>query len=333
MTGWAVWIHGIRPVSDLVEVAREAEEQGAAALLIADELTERDIYVTLTAIAAATERIALVPAITNPHTRHPIATAVALATLEEVAPGRVVAGLGVGGNLIFGPLGRVPARPFTALAETVEVVDRLLGGELVDHEGEFTVSHTEIPWSPGPLPIAVAGRGPRVRGLAADRADWVILAGHPIESAARLTHELRARAAGSGRDPLIVWNPSLAWRPQDIDTLRGLYAFITVDLPAHERQELGLTDEFVDSLQTEVHWRGHEAAARLVPDAVLTRYSLSGPRDHVIGRLADEVERVRPGIVTFQTFEYTRAFVAEIAALATEAGLSCAADGALTGSL
>lgn len=333
MSGWAVWIHGIRPVKELVDVAREAEELGASALLIADELTERDIYVTLTAIATATERIPLVPAITNPHTRHPIATAVALATLEEVAPRRVVAGLGVGGNLIFGPMGKVPARPFTALAETVDVVDRLLSGEVVDHNGEFTVAHATIPWSSGRLPIAIAGRGPRVRGLAADKADWVILAGHPIEYAARFADELRVRAASLGRDPLIVWNPSLAWRQQDIDALRGLYAFITVDLPAAEREELGITDEFIAKLQAEVHQRGHEAAAHLVPDSILARYSLSGDRDYVIGRLADEVERVRPSIVTFQAFEYTRAYVAEIARLATAAGLTSATDHALTGAL
>jgi hypothetical protein len=161
----------------------------------------------------------------------------------------------------------------------------------------------------------------------------VILAGHPIEYAARFADELRVRAAGLGRDPLIVWNPSLAWRQQDIDALRGLYAFITVDLPAAEREELGITDEFIAKLQAEVHQRGHAAAAHLVPDSILARYSLSGDRDYVIGRLADEVERVRPSIVTFQAFEYTRAYVAEIARLATAAGLTSATDHALTGAL
>ncbi len=326
MSGWALWIHGVRPVHELVEVAKAAEDHGASAVLIADELIERDIYVTLTAIATATARIPLVPAITNPHTRHPIATAVALATLDEVAPGRVVAGLGVGGNLIFGPMGRVPSKPFTALAEAVDVIDRLLGGETVNHEGEFAVSETAIPWASGRLPIGIAGRGPRVRGLAADRADWVIMAGHPIEHAPALVAELRARAAGSGRDPLVIWNPSLAWRPQDIDTLRALYAFITVDLPAADRQELGLTDELVTRLRAEVHQHGHEAAAYLVPEAVLARYSISGPREELVRRLATGVATVRPTMVTFQAFEYTREFVGEIAEVAEEAGLEPAAD-------
>ena len=79
-------------------MAREAERLGAGVLLLADEGIDRDIYVVFAAIASATERITLVPGITNPFSRHPVATAAALASLEELAPGRVVAGLGAGGR-------------------------------------------------------------------------------------------------------------------------------------------------------------------------------------------------------------------------------------------
>ena len=128
-----MWLHAVRPVPELVRLAVAAEELGAAALLLADEGVDRDLYVTLTAIAVATRRLALIPAITNPHSRHPVATAAALGSLAEVAPGRVVAGLGAGGTLVFGPMGLAPARPFTALAEAVEVIDDLLAGQTVDH--------------------------------------------------------------------------------------------------------------------------------------------------------------------------------------------------------
>ncbi len=329
MSGWALWIHGVRPVHELVEVARAAEGYGASAVLIADELVERDIYVTLTAIATATERIPLVPAITNPHTRHPIATAVALATLAEVAPGRVIAGLGVGGNLIFSPIGGTPAKPFTALTEAVDVIDRLLAGETVNHEGEFTVAQTAIPWTSGRLPIGIAGRGPRVRGLAADRGDWVIMAGHAIDQATALTARLRARAAESGRNPVVIWNPSLAWRPQDIEALRALYAFITVDLPAQDREELGLTSELIAQLRDHVHSHGYRAAAHLVPDTVLARYSISGPRAALVKRLSAAVKEVQPAMVSFQAFDYTREFVAEIADVAREANLEPTAQAGL----
>ena len=51
---WGVWLHAVRPVPELVRLAVAAEELGAAALLLADEGVDRDLYVTLTAIAVAT---------------------------------------------------------------------------------------------------------------------------------------------------------------------------------------------------------------------------------------------------------------------------------------
>ena len=54
---------------------------------VADEGTERDVYVALTAIVEATG-LTVAPAITNPFSRHPVATAAAIATLAELAPGR-----------------------------------------------------------------------------------------------------------------------------------------------------------------------------------------------------------------------------------------------------
>ena len=78
---WGVWLHAVRPVPELVRLAVAAEDLGAAALLLADEGVDRDLYVTLTAIAVATRRLALIPAITNPHSRHPVATAAALGVI------------------------------------------------------------------------------------------------------------------------------------------------------------------------------------------------------------------------------------------------------------
>src|SRR2546426_855554 len=98
-----------------------------------------------------------------------------------LAPDRIVAGFGAGGSRVLTPMGLAPRRPFAALAECVEVVDGLLRGEAVDHQGEFAVRGGALPWSPGTLPLAIAGRGPRVEHFAARRADWILLAGRAIQ--------------------------------------------------------------------------------------------------------------------------------------------------------
>lgn len=316
---WGLWVHGVRPVGELVALARRAEEHGAAALLLADEGLDRDLYVTLTAIALATERVSLVPAITNPHSRHPAATAAALASLEEVAPGRVVAGLGVGGSLVFGPLGLRPSRPYTALAEAVEAVDALLGRERVTHRGEFTLDGAALPWSRGRLPIAIAGRGPRVEALAARRAEWVILSGKLVDDLPELVGDLRGQPDGG---PSVYWNPAVAWTEDHVAELRSHFAYMTGDMPASWRERLGVGDDVVERLRSAVRDGGPAAGAALVPQEVVDAFAITGTREEVVARLTDVVARVRPEVVAFSPPEYTLEAVDRLADLALEVGLS-----------
>jgi 5,10-methylenetetrahydromethanopterin reductase len=323
---WGVWLHAVRPVPELVRLAVAAEDLGAAALLLADEGVDRDLYVTLAAIAAATRRLALIPAITNPHSRHPVATAAALGSLAEVAPGRVVAGLGAGGTLVFGPMGLAPARPFTALAEAVEVIDDLLAGKTVDHTGEFTASQARLDWAPGRLPVAIAGRGPRVERLSAERADWVIVAGKPVTDIAALTGTLRDRAATAGRRPRIAWNPMVGWAPGHLDGIRLHLSYMTVDMPAAWRERFGVDDRVVARLRAELASDGPAAAARLVPDSVLGAFAITGDRATVVARLADATAAAAPDLVIFGPHEYTTGHLGDIAALAAEAGMTTSAE-------
>jgi 5,10-methylenetetrahydromethanopterin reductase len=323
---WAVWLHAVRPVPELVRLAVEAEDLGAAALLLADEGVDRDLYVTLTAIAVATRRLALIPAITNPHSRHPVATAAALGSLAEVAPGRVVAGLGAGGTLVFGPMGLAPARPFTALAEAAGVIDDLLAGKTVDHAGEFRTSQARLDWASGRLPVAIAGRGPRVERLAAERADWVIVSGKPVTEIGAFTRTLRDRAATAGRQPRIAWNPMVGWTPGHIDGIRPHLSYMTVDMPAAWREQLGIDDDLVARLRATLASEGPDAAARLVPDSVLDVFAITGDRASVVRRLATAIEEAAPDLVAFGPHEYTTRHLGDIAELAAEAGLRASAE-------
>src|SRR5207248_5016939 len=58
----------------------------------------RELWVTLTACVLGTRRIKLGPGVTVPHSRHPSVTASAILTLDELAPGRIVLGMGTGGS-------------------------------------------------------------------------------------------------------------------------------------------------------------------------------------------------------------------------------------------
>ncbi|MDE0670108.1 MAG: LLM class flavin-dependent oxidoreductase, partial [bacterium] len=226
---WGVWFEPTQPVPRLVALAALAERLGAEVCLVADEGTERDVYVALTAIVTATESLVVGPAITNPFSRHPVTTAAAVATLAEMAPGRVWHGLGVGGSRVLAPLGLEPRRPYSALVEAFAANRRLLGGR--------RAGPASLGWFDGDVPMAVAGRGPRVQRFAAAEADWVILSAKALADLPETARTIRS--AGGAR---IAWSAYLAY--DDPERRRALrhFAYMALDAPAGVRRQVGLDE-------------------------------------------------------------------------------------------
>jgi 5,10-methylenetetrahydromethanopterin reductase len=320
-TGWGVWLHAVRPADELANLAAAAEDLGATAVLVADEGTDRDLHVTLAALALRTRRVLLVGAVTNPFSRHPVTTAAAFAALAELAPGRIVAGFGAGGSRVFGPMSLTPRRPFTALVECVDVVQALWRGEVVDHVGEFAVQGASLPWSPGPLQLAIAGRGPRVERFAAERADWILLAGRAISEVAPLVTDLRAIGVSTRNQAAsIAWNPTAAWTEPMVDQIRAHFAYMVVDMPAADRTALGFDDDHIAQLKERVNAHRLEAAAALIPDTVLERFAVTGSRAQVVARLGELRREVQPEILLFDADDYSVAFLEQAAGVARDAG-------------
>jgi len=88
-----------QPVPEIVKQVQLAEALGFETVWMADShLVCRELWVTLTACALGTKRIKLGPGVTVPHTRHASVTASAILSLDELAPGRIVLGMGTGGS-------------------------------------------------------------------------------------------------------------------------------------------------------------------------------------------------------------------------------------------
>ena len=272
---WGVWFEPTQPVRRLVELARLAESLGATACYVADEGTERDVYVALTAIVQATG-LTVAPAITNPFSRHPVTTAAAIATLAELAPGRVMHGLGVGGSRVLDPLGMSPARPYTALRETLDINRRLLAGE--------TVGAASLPWfhPAEPVPLAVAGRGPRVQRLAAEHADCIILsAAAPADLPAV---SVRVRASGSAQ---IAWSAYIAYNHIERQGVLRHFTYIAVDAPLEVRAAAGLDDHTTDEVRRLMLAGRLDEAAELLPDALVDHYGIAGTPSEITAKIAE----------------------------------------------
>jgi 5,10-methylenetetrahydromethanopterin reductase len=271
---WGVWFEPVRPVAELVELARLAEAEGAGVCFVADEGTDRDVWVALTAIALGTEHLAVAPAITNPFSRHPVTSAAAAATLAELAPGRVWHGLGVGGSRVLAPLGLAPAAPYTALRDAVDTTLTLLAGQ---HHGPAQLSWLD---ADKPIPLAVAGRGPRVQALAAERADWVILSAEPLDRLPETAVRLRAHGAR------LAWSAYLAYDDRARRRVLGHFSYMALDAPPAIRAAAGLDDERVTLVREAMLAGRLDEAAALLPEKLVDLYAVAGDDEGCAARIA-----------------------------------------------
>jgi len=273
MIRWGVWFEPTQPVARLCELAKQAEAAGAEVCLVADEGTERDVYVALTAILMSTDKMVVGPAITNPFSRHPVATAAAVATLAELAPHRVWHGLGVGGSRVLDPLGVDPPRPYTALRETFESNTTLLAGG--------SVGSARLPWFDASVPIAIAGRGPRVQRLAAERADWVILSAKGADEMPETA--VTIRAAG---DAKIGWSAYLAYDAAERARVLRHFSYMAIDAPPEIREAAGLTDEATALVKAAMLGGDMELAASYLPDALVDLFAIAGTPEECAATIA-----------------------------------------------
>jgi 5,10-methylenetetrahydromethanopterin reductase len=293
-----IGILGSQPVPIIVRQAQLAESLGYDTVWITDtHLVCRELWVTLTACALGTSRITLGPGITVPHTRHVSVTASAIASLADLAEGRLVLGIGTGGSAAqtMGLTLRQTARIAT-LESMATSLRRLLRNEPIRFESG---SEGGIAWlgGPRPIPIYAAGSGPRMLAAAGRVGDGAIMyAGVDPDVLRAGVVCVAAGAAESGRrlDDLdvAIWVPASIGRDGALarDHARGRVAsalrhplpvpFRPEDVPAIER----LRREY-DAFQHATAASQHRA---LVPDRLVDLMALAGTPDEV----RDQVRRV-----------------------------------------
>jgi 5,10-methylenetetrahydromethanopterin reductase len=184
--------------ADLVRgMAAAAERYGYDMIGIADTPgNAMDPWVAATLVAEATvcPRIAL--CVRNLESRHPAASAAAIASLELLAPGRTVLGLGTGHSGTRN-IGLARSR-VGALADGARFIRELLAGRPASWQG----SEAHLPWVKRPSPVFLAASGPKALAGAAAAADGVFVNfGRAADNMAQTEAAVAAGAAAAGRDP------------------------------------------------------------------------------------------------------------------------------------
>ena len=170
------------PYWKIMYYAIQAERSGFNNLWITDHFNNRNVYVTLTIAAIYTNKITFGPGVTNPFMVNPVFTAQAIATLNELAPGRVVLGIGAGDKTTLDTVGVEMEKPMAAIQESVDIIRKMLNGENVAFRGEvFKTAGAKFLFKPkGRIPVYVGAQGPKMLALAGKIGDGVLInACHP----------------------------------------------------------------------------------------------------------------------------------------------------------
>lgn len=289
------------PVDQVVAAAVAAERIGCRRVWIPDEgLAARECWVTLGAVAAATNSIEVGTGITNAYTRHPGVTAAAVATLDEASHGRAALGIGAGGALTLTPLGIERRAPLRAMRDLVTTSRALWSGQPVDHEGVTgRFAGARLDYGRPDIPIWLAGRGPRVIRLAGELADGFILSFVHKELIGDHVAAIRSAAEEYGRPrPRLCYMTILATTDAAREAARAGLTFRLVDSPDAVKRRIGLEPEVEASIRRDLADGGPHAAARFVRDEWIEAFVICGTAAECRAELHELV--ARHGIDEFQ---------------------------------
>jgi probable F420-dependent oxidoreductase len=195
------YFSGLDAVQRTIEVARWAESLGYDDFWLADA-GGIDALTMAALVLAGTERIRVGIAVIPVYTRTPPVFAATVATLDSVAPGRFVLGLGSSSHfMVEGWHGLPFERPVARVRETVELVRLILSGQRTSYEGDVLRSRGyEQPPVASHIPIHLAALRPRMIDLAAQAAEGIILNLFPRAALPRVFGTIDEALARHGRD-------------------------------------------------------------------------------------------------------------------------------------
>ncbi|MGH7267185.1 MAG: LLM class flavin-dependent oxidoreductase [Candidatus Rokuibacteriota bacterium] len=285
----------VDPPDRFVEVARFVESAGFSHMLVADSsLHARDVYPYLTLLATHTSSIRIGPSVIHPYTRHPAVNANALATVNEIANGRVIVNIGAGDRPVM-ELGYPIAR-LTVVREAVAVIRLLLAGQPASFAGEtFRLHDAALRFGRRDrMPVYVTASGPRMLELAGEVADGVLfLAGSDPRCVRFALDRIAAGVARSGRrlsDLVLGCNIYGALeddRAAAMDACRAIAAWFPQTAP-HYAELIGVPKDRVDAIRR-AYAGGHFDEARgaldLVTDDMVEAFALAGNTGVWIERL------------------------------------------------
>jgi 5,10-methylenetetrahydromethanopterin reductase len=303
----ALYLQDAHSLQDGIKYVQYAESKGFEAVWQAESRLVRDAIVPMAAFAATTTRIKIGAGVINNWTRNIGLLAATWLTLDDLAPDRMICGIGAWWDPLAKNVGVERRKPLLAMRETVEVLRRLLRMENVSFQGEFhNVTGIELDVvhgrrEPRNVPIYIGATGDKMMELTGEIADGVVLNYCvPPEYNDRAMELLEQGAKKSGRTLDEIDRPQLIVCSVDHDRKKAVEAakeLLTQYLAQqpHIAKASGVGEETVRKVQTVLGWPAtkeqiHEAM-RYVPDEFVLKISAAGTPEEARAKVAEYERR------------------------------------------
>ena len=284
--------HDLRQGLDYVKYA---EQRGFEAVWQAESRLVRDAIVPMAAYAAVTSKLKVASGVINNWTRNIGLLAATFLTLDDLAPNRIICGIGAWWDPLAKNVGIDRSKPLIAMRETVEILRKLLHMERVTFHGEFIhVDGIELDVvhgrrEPRHVPIYIGATGDKMMEMTGEIADGVVLnycvppeyninALNLLEIGAKRG---RRKMEDIDRPQLVVCSVDLD-HDKAIDTSRELLTQYLAQQP-HIAKASGVSQEIVNKIQSILGWPASyeqiQKAKHLVPEELILKITASGTPD------------------------------------------------------
>jgi len=301
----ALYLQDAHPISEGMEYTKYAEQKGFEAVWQADSRLVRDAIVPMSAFAAVTDTIKIGSGVVDCWTRNPARLAATFSTLDDLAPGRVILGIGAWWDPLAEKVGISRAKPLRAMREIITAVRALLANETVTMNGEFVhLDGVELDYvyqerRPKDVPIYLGATGMQMMELAGEIADGVVLnyLVSPDYNKQALEH-LAIGADKAGRSWEAIDRPQLVVcsvhedRKTALDMARMMVTQYLGQQP-HIMKASGVPQSLLDKVGEVLTWPATheqvEAASKLVPDEIVQMLTASGTPDEARAKVREYI--------------------------------------------
>jgi len=302
----ALYLQDAHDLRDGLEYARYAEEKGFEAVWQAESRLVRDAIVPMAAYAAVTKRIKIGSGVINNWTRNIGLLASTFLTLDDLAPNRIICGIGAWWDPLAKNVGINRKKPLTAMEETITVMRRLLNMERVSFDGELIhVNGIELDVvhgrkEPRNVPIYIGATGDKMLEMTGRIADGVVMNYCvPVEYNDNALEHIYTGLKQAGRKLEDFDRPQLVVcsvdedREKAVDTTRELLTQYLAQQP-HIAKASGVSKDVVDKIQAILGWPAtHEQiqqAKHLVPEDLIHRITASGTPEEARKKVQEYID-------------------------------------------